>query len=78
MPGATDTYTITFTNGETTTFKVYNGQNGTSSSLTIDTEMSDTSTNAVQNKVIKTYIDNIVGDIQTILETLTTVTSEGV
>ena len=78
MPGATDTYTITFTNGETTTFKVYNGQNGTSSSLTIDTEMSDTSTNAVQNKAIKTYIDNIVGDIQTILETLTTVTSEGV
>ena len=77
MPGATDTYTITFTNGETTTFKVYNGQNGTSSSLTIDTEMSDTSTNAVQNKVIKTYIDNIVGDIQTTLETLTTVTSEG-
>ena len=34
--------------------------------------------NSFQNKVIKTYIDNIVGDIQTILETLTTVTSEGV
>lgn len=78
IAGATDTYTITFTNGETTTFNVYNGKNGTDSSLTIDTEMSDTSTNAVQNKVIKTYIDNIVGDIQTILETLTTITSEEV
>lgn len=78
IPGATDTYTITFTNGETTTFNVYNGRNGTDSSLIIDTEMSDISTNAVQNKVIKTYIDNIVGNIQAILETLTTVTPEEV
>lgn len=78
IAGAIDTYTITFTNGETTTFNVYNGKNGIDSSLTIDTEMSDTSINAVQNKVIKTYIDNIVGNIQTILETLTTVTSEEV
>lgn len=73
IAGATDTYTITFTNGETTTFVVYNGQNGIDSSVIIDTEMSDTSVNAVQNKIIKTYVDNIVGNIQAILETLVTV-----
>lgn len=73
IAGATDTYTITFTNGEITTFVVYNGQNGMNGSIAVDTEMSDTSTNAVQNKVIKTYVDNIVGNIQTILETLVTV-----
>lgn len=78
IAGATDTYTITFTNGETTTFNVYNGRNGADSSLIVDTEMSDISTNAVQNKVIKTYVDDIVGNIQTILETLTTVTPEEV
>lgn len=32
-------------------------------SIDIDTEMSDTSTNAVQNKVVKTYIDESVGDV---------------
>lgn len=34
-------------------------------SIDIDTEMSDTSTNAVQNKVVKTYIDESVGDVET-------------
>ena len=32
-------------------------------SIDIDAEMSDTSTNAVQNKVVKTYIDESVGDV---------------
>lgn len=32
---------------------------------TVDTEMSDTSTNAVQNKVIKTYVDGQVTTLQT-------------
>lgn len=32
-------------------------------SIDIDTEMSDTSTNAVQNKVVKTYVDESVGDV---------------
>ena len=36
--------------------------------LTIDTEMSDTSENAVQNKVIKAYIDSLVGNILTQLQ----------
>lgn len=35
---------------------------------TVDTEMSDTSENAVQNKVIKAYIDSLVGNILTQLQ----------
>lgn len=31
--------------------------------LTIDTSMSDTSINPVQNKVIKAYIDGLVGNV---------------
>lgn len=73
IAGATDTYTITFTNGMTSTFTVYNGKDGVSREITIDTEMSDTSTNTVQNKTIKAYVDGLVGNIKTILETLTTV-----
>lgn len=37
------------------------------SSITLDTEMSDISENAVQNKVIKTYVDGLVGNIDTLL-----------
>lgn len=37
-------------------------ENG-NSSITVDSEMSDTSTNTVQNKVIKAYVDNSVGVI---------------
>lgn len=36
----------------------------------IDTEMSDTSENAVQNKVIKSYVDEKIGDIDAVLEEL--------
>lgn len=31
---------------------------GSGGSITLDSEMSDTSTNAVSNKVIKEYVDN--------------------
>ena len=34
---------------------------------TVDTTMSDTSENAVQNKVIKSYVDGLVGDINSVL-----------
>lgn len=71
IAGAVDTYTINYTDGTSIEFQVKNGENG--ASVIIDTEMSDISENTVQNKVIKEYIDNIVGDIQTILSTLTTV-----
>jgi len=37
---------------------------GGGSSGTVDTSMSSTSTNAVQNKVIKAYVDGLVGNIQ--------------
>lgn len=33
----------------------------------IDTVMSDTSENPVQNKVIKAYVDGLVGNIETLL-----------
>ena len=36
----------------------------------VDSAMSDTSTNPVQNKVIKQYVDNLVGDIETVLQTI--------
>lgn len=36
----------------------------------VDTSMSDTSTNPVQNKVIKTYVDGLIGDINTILDSI--------
>lgn len=38
--------------------------------LIIDTEMSDTSENAVQNKVIKLYVDGITGDIEAGLDNI--------
>lgn len=46
------------------------GGGGGSSSVTVDTAMSATSTNPVQNKVVKEYIDTQVGNINTILETI--------
>ena len=39
------------------------GKDGSDAVITIDSAVSDTSENAVQNKVIKAYIDGIVGDI---------------
>ena len=45
--GLVDTYTITYTNGQTTTFTVTNGQ-----TPTVDSAMSDSSENPVQNKII--------------------------
>lgn len=35
--------------------------------IPIDDEISDTSENAVKSRVVKEYIDNILGDINTIL-----------
>lgn len=36
----------------------------------VDSAMSDTSENPVQNKVIKQYVDNLVGNIETVLQTI--------
>lgn len=38
--------------------------------VSVDLAMSDTSENPVQNKVIKQYVDNLVGDIETVLQTI--------
>lgn len=62
--------TITDKNG-TTTATVKNGKDGEGGSggnITIDTAMSDTSENAVQNKVIKAYVDGLVGNIESLLQ----------
>lgn len=74
IAGATDTYEITYTDSTTSEFVVKNGESGSGSTIVIDTEMSDTSENAVQNKVIKQYVDDIVGNIQTVLATVVEVT----
>ena len=44
---------------------------GSNVNITIDTEMSDTSENPVQNKVVKGYVDGQIGDINTALENKT-------
>lgn len=53
--GKVDTYTITYTDGTTSTFTVTNGSDA---SVTIDSALSSSSTNPVQNKIIKSALDN--------------------
>ena len=43
---------------------------GNGGKIVIDSEMSDTSENAVQNKVIKGYVDSKIGDIDAALDEL--------
>ena len=43
---------------------------GSNVNITIDTEMSDTSENPVQNKVVKGYVDGQIGDIDTALDSI--------
>lgn len=52
--GKVDTYTITYSDGSTSTFTVTNGSDG---SVTVDSALSSTSVNPVQNKVIKGALD---------------------
>lgn len=46
------------------------GYSGGGSDITVDSSMSDTSENPVQNKVVKTYIDGMIGDINIVLDTI--------
>ena len=68
--GLVDTYTITYSNGDTDTFTVTNGRDG--AGIDIDSDLSITSGNPVQNKVItgalNSKIDNsnIVNDLTTV------------
>ena len=60
--GGENVITVTLSDGTSSTFKVKNGSkgsDGSATSATVDTAMSDTSTNAVQNKVIKAYADKM-------------------
>lgn len=43
-------------------------ENGTGASIILDTEMSDTSENAVQNKVVKDYVDKTKTELQSYLD----------
>lgn len=54
--GLVDTYTITYTNGQTTTFNVTNGSDAT---VTVDSALSTTSENPVQNKVIAGAVNQL-------------------
>ena len=44
------------------------GRDGSDAGITVDDEMSDDSENAVQNKVIKAYVDDLIGDVDAALE----------
>ena len=58
--GGDNIITVTLTNGNTATFTVKNGSkgsDGSSATVTVDSALSDTSTNPVQNKVIKVELD---------------------
>ena len=69
--GKVDTYTITYTDGTTSTFTVTNGSDA---SVTIDSALSSSSTNPVQNKIIKSALGNKV-DTSVIANNLTTTSS---
>ena len=53
--GLVDTYTITYSDGTTSTFEVRNGEDG--SGTVVDSELSTSSENPVQNKVITTALN---------------------
>lgn len=66
--GGDNIITVTLTNGNTATFTVKNGSkgsDGSSATVTVDSEMSDTSTNPVQNKVAKAYMDKFKATVKT-------------
>ena len=46
------------------------GGGGGGGTVTIDTSMSSSSTNAVQNKTIKAYVDGLIGDVDTVLDAI--------
>lgn len=73
LRGTSDEYAVAEKDSDTIYFttddgKLYIGDKEVSGSdVTIDDTLSDTSENAVQNKVIKSYVDNSLANIQTAL-----------
>ena len=70
--GLVDTYTITYTNGQTTTFTVTNGSDAT---VTVDDELSTTSENPVQNKVITEAMNDVNEDLSELSSSIAPVES---
>lgn len=64
--GGNNIITVTLTNGNTATFTVKNGSkgsDGSSATVTVDSALSASSTNPVQNKVIKAELDKKIETI---------------
>ena len=70
--GLVDTYTILYTNGNSTTFTVTNGSDAT---VTVDDALSDSSTNPVQNKVVKGAVDGLKADLNELSSSIAPVES---
>lgn len=75
IAGATDVYTINYTDTSTDTFSVYNGEDGKSAEVIIDTELNNYSNNPVENKVIKAEIDKILQEIEENTNSISEMTS---
>ena len=61
--GLVDTYTITYTNGDTQTYTVTNGQDGLGQIVTSwETTLSDNK--VPSEKLVKNYVDGLIGNIQ--------------
>lgn len=56
----------------TVEYKGTDGNMYTLNPVTVDNEVDASSENPVQNKVIKSYVDGLIGDINTALTTLNT------
>ena len=69
---------VAFSDNKTLQEKYDNGElGGAGTSVTVDTEMSDTSENTVQNKVIKKYVDDNLTGVQTELTDIKKELSDG-
>ena len=69
---------VAFNDNKSLQEKYDNGElGGGGTSATVDTEMSDTSENTVQNKVIKKYVDDNLTDVQTELTDIKKELSDG-
>ena len=62
--GSSTPYNVYIYDGPTHAWANY-GSIGSGGGGVVDTEMSDSSTNAVQNNVIKGYVDDLIGDVDT-------------
>ncbi len=62
QPGETDTYTLTYTNGGSFVFNVYNGKDGVN--VSVSTEVTEDDNNAVSSAAVYAYISDLVGDFE--------------